>query len=121
VPSLLPAGCIRQSVGHQPACTRVHAICVCHTFRLPAGFQSLELVKSKEMPGQNRGFCFVEFLNSACAAHAKNALSPPGYTCVLYGHVSKLHCCLQPDMVGHQLATMAPHPANTSMVAPEWA
>ena len=47
------------------------------------GFQTLELVKSKDVPGQNRGFCFVEFLNSACAAHAKNALSPPGYTYAL--------------------------------------
>ena len=63
------------------ACARLHATVCQKTFLMCPGFQSLELVKSKEMPGQNRGFCFVEFHNSACAAHAKNALSPPGYMC----------------------------------------
>ena len=36
---------------------------------------------SKDFPGQNRGFAFVEFYNHACAQAAKNALSAPTYTC----------------------------------------
>ena len=34
---------------------------------------------SKDFPGQNRGFAFVEFYNHACAQAAKNALSAPDY------------------------------------------
>lgn len=36
---------------------------------------------SKDFPGQNRGFAFVEFYNHACTQAAKNALSAPTYTC----------------------------------------
>ena len=47
---------------------------------------------SKDFPGQNRGFAFVEFYNHACAQAAKNALSAPTYTCaqlpVLCGHLA---------------------------------
>ena len=48
-----------------------------------AGLESVELLMSKEIPGQNRGFCFLEFYNHACAQHAKAALSPPNFQCVL--------------------------------------
>ena len=41
----------------------------------------IELLMSKEYPGQNRGFAFVEFHNHACAQAAKNTLSAPAYTC----------------------------------------
>ena len=37
----------------------------------------IELLLSKEYPGQNRGFAFVEFYNHACAQAAKNTLSAP--------------------------------------------
>ena len=47
----------------------------------------IELLLSKEYPGQNRGFAFVEFYNHACAQHAKNALSAPTYTCASNSHV----------------------------------
>jgi heterogeneous nuclear ribonucleoprotein R len=46
-----------------------------------AGLESVELLMSKEIPGQNRGFCFLEFYNHACAQHAKAALSPPNFQC----------------------------------------
>ena len=45
------------------------------------GLESVELLMSKEIPGQNRGFCFLEFYNHACAQHAKAALSPPNFQC----------------------------------------
>lgn len=51
-------------------------VCVCAT-----GLESVELLMSKEIPGQNRGFCFLEFYNHACAQHAKAALSPPNFQC----------------------------------------
>ena len=38
---------------------------------------------SKDFPGQNRGFCFLEFYNHACAQHAKSALSSPTFQCAL--------------------------------------
>jgi heterogeneous nuclear ribonucleoprotein R len=41
----------------------------------------IELLMSKEYPGQNRGFAFVEFHNHACAQAAKNTLSAPTYMC----------------------------------------
>ena len=41
---------------------------------------SLELVMNKDVPGQNRGFAFVDFYNTACANHAKAVLGPP-YMC----------------------------------------
>lgn len=50
-----------------------------HHHRCPAGLESVELLMSKEIPGQNRGFCFLEFYNHACAQHAKAALSPPNF------------------------------------------
>ncbi len=34
---------------------------------------------SKEVPGQNRGFGFVEFYNHTCANAAKGVLSAPSY------------------------------------------
>lgn len=39
------------------------------------------MVKSKDPahPEQNRGFCFLEFYNSACAQHARAALSQPDF------------------------------------------
>ena len=39
---------------------------------------------SKEYPGNNRGFAFIEFYNHACAQLAKNALSAPTYTCASF-------------------------------------
>ena len=45
------------------------------------GVEAVELLMSKDFPGQNRGFAFVEFYNHACAQAAKNALSAPTYTC----------------------------------------
>lgn len=41
--------------------------------------ESVDLLMSKDFPGQNRGFAFVEFYNHACAQAAKNALSAPDY------------------------------------------
>ena len=34
---------------------------------------------SKEVPGQNRGFGFLEFYNHTCANAAKGVLSAPTY------------------------------------------
>ena len=45
------------------------------------GVEVIELLMSKEYPGQNRGFSFIEFYNHACAQLAKNVLSAPTYTC----------------------------------------
>jgi hypothetical protein len=47
-----------------------------------AGLETVELLMSKEFAGQNRGFCFLEFYNHACAQAAKAALSPPQFQCV---------------------------------------
>ncbi|KAK9905524.1 hypothetical protein WJX75_001554 [Coccomyxa subellipsoidea] len=44
------------------------------------GVEVIELLMSKEYPGQNRGFSFIEFYNHACAQLAKNVLSAPTYT-----------------------------------------
>lgn len=44
-----------------------------------AGLEKVELLMSKDWPGQNRGFCFLEFYNHACAQAAKAALSPPNF------------------------------------------
>ncbi|CAK0783223.1 hypothetical protein CVIRNUC_006422 [Coccomyxa viridis] len=44
------------------------------------GVEAVDILMSKDFPGQNRGFAFVEFYNHACALAAKNALSAPGYT-----------------------------------------
>ncbi|EIE23761.1 RNA-binding domain-containing protein [Coccomyxa subellipsoidea C-169] len=44
------------------------------------GVEVIELLMSKEYPGNNRGFAFIEFYNHACAQLAKNALSAPTYT-----------------------------------------
>jgi len=43
------------------------------------GLEKVELLMSKDWPGQNRGFCFLEFYNHACAQAAKAALSPPNF------------------------------------------
>lgn len=43
------------------------------------GLETVELLMSKEFAGQNRGFCFLEFYNHACAQAAKAALSPPQF------------------------------------------
>ncbi|CAL8471852.1 g11394 [Coccomyxa elongata] len=44
------------------------------------GVEAIDLLSSKDYPGQNRGFAFVEFYNHACAQLAKNTLSAPTYT-----------------------------------------
>lgn len=49
------------------------------TFWFP-GVEAIDLLSSKDYPGQNRGFAFVEFYNHACAQLAKNTLSAPTYT-----------------------------------------
>jgi len=41
--------------------------------------EHIELLMSKEVPGQNRGFGFVEFYNHTCANAAKGVLSAPSY------------------------------------------
>eukprot|EP00884_Botryococcus_braunii_P004126 jgi/Botrbrau1/13714/Bobra.250_2s0011.1 len=43
------------------------------------GLELVELLLSKEFPGQNRGFAFLEFYNHACAEQAKNVLSAPSF------------------------------------------
>ena len=43
------------------------------------GLEGVELLMSKDWPGQNRGFCFLTFYNHACAQAAKAALSPPNF------------------------------------------
>lgn len=68
---------------------------------------------SKEIPGQNRGFCFLEFYNHACAQHAKAALSPPNFQCVPLNSIAAfLHCnrpgrhCLSRLLTGCRLASV---------------
>ena len=39
---------------------------------------------SKEVPGQNRGFGFLEFYNHTCANAAKGVLSAPTYKCASF-------------------------------------
>ena len=51
-----------------------------HRGAVGAGVEAVDILMSKDFPGQNRGFAFVEFYNHACALAAKNALSAPGYT-----------------------------------------
>ena len=51
----------------------------CKEKDLFAGLMKLDLVQSKDFAGQNRGFAFAEFYNTACANHAKTVLSPPDY------------------------------------------
>jgi heterogeneous nuclear ribonucleoprotein R len=48
---------------------------------LVKGLDKIDMVKSKDPahPEQNRGFCFLEFYNSACAAAAKHTLSQPDF------------------------------------------
>ncbi|KAK9814368.1 hypothetical protein WJX72_004657 [[Myrmecia] bisecta] len=43
------------------------------------GITEMEVLMSKEFEGQNRGFCFVEFYNHACALQAKKVLSQPSF------------------------------------------
>lgn len=43
------------------------------------GVEAVDLLMSKDFPGQNRGFAFVAFYNHACANAAKNTLGAPGY------------------------------------------
>lgn len=38
------------------------------------GLEHIEVLQSKDFPGQNRGFCFLEFYNHACAQKAKTTL-----------------------------------------------
>ncbi|KAK9863297.1 hypothetical protein WJX84_005658 [Apatococcus fuscideae] len=38
------------------------------------GLTATEVLQSKDFPGQNRGFCFLEFYNHACAQKAKTTL-----------------------------------------------
>ncbi len=51
------------------------------TRRTPPGLEKIDMVKSKDPahPEQNRGFCFLEFYNAACAAAAKHTLSQPDF------------------------------------------
>ena len=44
-----------------------------------AGVEGIDLLMSKDFPGQNRGFAFVAFYNHACANAAKNTLSAPTF------------------------------------------
>ncbi|KAK9837452.1 hypothetical protein WJX81_003692 [Elliptochloris bilobata] len=46
---------------------------------LVKGLEHVELLMSKEVPGQNRGFGFLEFYNHTCANAAKGVLSAPSY------------------------------------------
>ena len=63
------------------ACSRIYAnACVTGILLWAPGVESIDLLSSKDYPGQNRGFAFVEFYNHACAQLAKNALSAPTYT-----------------------------------------
>ncbi|KAK9807940.1 hypothetical protein WJX73_004990 [Symbiochloris irregularis] len=43
------------------------------------GVEGIDLLMSKDFPGQNRGFAFVAFYNHACANAAKNILSAPTF------------------------------------------
>ena len=65
----------------------------CYTIVCATGLESVELLMSKEIPGQNRGFCFLEFYNHACAQHAKAALSPPNFQCGSAERMSNLRRC----------------------------
>lgn len=51
------------------------------TCRTRSGLDKIDMVKSKDPahPEQNRGFCFLEFYNSACASAAKHTLSQPDF------------------------------------------
>ena len=44
-----------------------------------AGVEAVDLLLSKDFPGQNRGFAFVEFYNHACANAARNTLTAPTF------------------------------------------
>lgn len=48
------------------------------------GLEHIELLMSKEVPGQNRGFGFLEFYNHTCANAAKGILSAPTYKCASF-------------------------------------
>ena len=39
----------------------------------------VEVLEERNMPGQNRGFCFLEFYNHACAVQAKKTLTDPDF------------------------------------------
>eukprot|EP01025_Chloroclados_australasicus_P025302 TRINITY_DN2528_c0_g1_i5.p1 TRINITY_DN2528_c0_g1~~TRINITY_DN2528_c0_g1_i5.p1 ORF type:complete len:331 (-),score=82.91 TRINITY_DN2528_c0_g1_i5:82-1074(-) len=43
------------------------------------GINNVELVASKEIPGENRGFCFIEFYNAEAANQARIALGSPTF------------------------------------------
>lgn len=51
------------------------------TCRTRSGLDKIDMVKSKDPahPEQNRGFCFLEFYNAACASAAKHTLSQPDF------------------------------------------
>lgn len=65
------------------------------------GVESIDLLSSKDYPGQNRGFAFVEFYNHACAQLARNVLSAPTYTC---GQSSS---CLLPSLLAALASALA--------------
>jgi RNA recognition motif-containing protein len=44
-----------------------------------AGLESCDLVMSKEVPGQNRGFAFLVFYNHECAAAAKELIAKSSF------------------------------------------
>ena len=44
-----------------------------------AGLESMDLVMSKDVEGQNRGFAFLTFYNHECAAAAKDILTKPSF------------------------------------------
>eukprot|EP01026_Neomeris_dumetosa_P059651 TRINITY_DN5575_c0_g1_i8.p1 TRINITY_DN5575_c0_g1~~TRINITY_DN5575_c0_g1_i8.p1 ORF type:complete len:613 (-),score=154.95 TRINITY_DN5575_c0_g1_i8:108-1946(-) len=43
------------------------------------GINEVELVASKEVPGENRGFCFIEYYNSEAANQARISLGAPTF------------------------------------------
>ena len=44
-----------------------------------AGMETFDLVMSKEVPSQNRGYAFLVFYNHECAAAAKDVLSKASF------------------------------------------
>ena len=46
---------------------------------MSAGLESMDLVMSKEVEGQSRGFAFLTFYNHECAAAAKDILTKPSF------------------------------------------
>jgi hypothetical protein len=43
------------------------------------GLEAVELLMNRDFPGQNRGFCFLEFYNHNCADEALRTLTAPNF------------------------------------------